>query len=92
MKNELPATEKDLLAARVAARAKLEDPARPPRFLFSVAQKGTDGKWLHPEPKVAVCGDQRIVRQPDESAEEFEHRATAEFFSVNGAWPFVVVS
>jgi len=81
-------TPEETLRLRMAARARLA--SQPPRFLFSCPRREPDGKWVHPEPNVATCGEQKIYRRECESVEEFKHRVAGEFFPANGiAWPRV---
>jgi hypothetical protein len=83
MKDDLPDTEKDQLKLQVAARAKLNDPTRPPSFVIQFCAPNRDANGSPQPPflcdaKLARVGNREIRREEGETYEAFERRVQNE--------------
>ena len=77
------ANEKDLLALRVAARAKLADPTRPPSLIVIFCHPNwQNGEIVQPplecDARLCRIGDREIRREEGETYDAFEQRVQNE--------------
>jgi hypothetical protein len=82
-----PEGEKDA-RRRMEARAKLDDPGRPPNFIMTVVKpRWENGRIVQPpirlDSRIARVGNRTVHREPNETYDQFYARV-ASYLPVNG--------